>query len=406
LTTDTVLIVGAGQTAAMATRTLRRRGFGGRVVLIGEEPHLPYQRPPLSKEYLQGVEERSGLFLLSEEWCVKNDLEVRLGTRVEGIDAVDRAIELSDQTRVRGDAVLIATGGRPRQIPGVQGERVHYLRTIEDSDRIKAMLGPDTRLVVIGGGFIGLEVAASARVLGAQVTVLEMLDVPLERVLGRQMGAVCAELHRGHGVQLLTGDTVETVTETAEGVVVRTGRGAVVEGDLVVVGVGIAPNVEVAEAAGLKVANGIVVDEYCRTSLDGVYAAGDVANHFHPLYERYLRVEHFDNANKQGAAAANNILGRATVFDDPHWFWSDQYEVNIQHAGHADAWTELVIRGSVEQRDFVAFYLDGATLRAAFGIDRGEDISAAKELIAARAAPEPDQLRDEDVDLFDLLPEA
>jgi 3-phenylpropionate/trans-cinnamate dioxygenase ferredoxin reductase subunit len=406
VTIDTVLIVGSGQTAAMATRTLRRRGFDGRVMIIGDEPHLPYQRPPLSKEYLQGTEERSGLVLLPEQWCGKNDVELRLGTRVERLDPVERALELSDRSRVRGDAVLIATGGRPRQIPGVQGERVHYLRTIEDADRIRAMLGPDTRLVVIGGGFIGLEVAASARMLGAQVTVVEMLDVPLERVLGRQMGAVCAELHRANGVELLTGDSVDTVTETAEGVVVRTGRGEVLEGDLVVVGVGIAPNVEVAETAGLKVANGVVVDEYCRTSLDGVYAAGDVANHYHPLYERYLRVEHFDNANKQGAAAANNILGRGAVFEDPHWFWSDQYDVNLQHVGHADAWTELVIRGSVEQRDFVAFYLDGATLRAAFAVDRGEDISAATELIAARAAPDPNQLRDEDVDLFDLLPEA
>lgn len=401
--TRTVVAVGAGQAAAVAARTLRRRGFDGRVILVGEESHRPYQRPPLSKEYLREGDD-DDLFLLSEDWCAAKDVELLLGTRVVRLDVDAQAVELSDGTRLVADAVLLTTGGRPRRLPGVQGERILYLRTLDDAQRISEHLGPGQRVVVIGGGFIGSEVAASARARGSDVTVLEMLDVPLQRVLGVEMGAACAEIHRRNSVDLLLGETVESVVENGDVVVVRTGSGAVVEGDVVVVGIGIEPNVELAEQAGLKVDNGIVVDEYCRTSIEGVFAAGDVANHYHPLFGRQLRVEHFDNASKQGAAAANNIIGRATVFDDPHWFWSDQYDVNLQYVGHADRWDEIVVRGSVEDLDFTAFYLVDGLLRAAFAVDRGDDIYLAKEMISAAVRPERDQLADLDVELADLLP--
>ncbi|MGH8961086.1 MAG: NAD(P)/FAD-dependent oxidoreductase [Jatrophihabitantaceae bacterium] len=395
-----VVVVGAGQVAAIAARTLRRRGFAGRIDLIGAESHAPYQRPPLSKEYLADGD-RDELFLLSEPWLAKNEVSLHLGVAAERIRPADRAVELADGTTIDADAVLLATGGRARRLPGVEGDRIHYLRTLDDADRLRAQLPPGARLIVIGGGFIGSEVAATARTAGVEVTVVEALDVPLQRVLGRRMGEVCAAIHRAHGVSLRLGESVDSVTENAHGVVVTT-SGARLEGDLAVVGVGIEPNVDVATRSGIAVTNGVLVDEYCRTDRPNVFAAGDVANHYHPLFDRTIRVEHFDNANKQAAAAANNILGNATVFDDPHWFWSDQYELNLQYAGHADAADEVVVRGSVDEFDCCAFYLRGGLIRGVFGVERGHEVLAAKELIARRVAVNAQLLADPDTDLLEL----
>jgi 3-phenylpropionate/trans-cinnamate dioxygenase ferredoxin reductase subunit len=260
----------------------------------------------------------------------------------------------------------------------------------------------DVGIGVVGAGFIGAEVTASAKRLGLEVTCLEMRDVPLERALGAEMGRVYAEIHRENGVDLRTGEGVESIRETDGGVVVGTTRGAAVEGDAVVVGVGIEPNVELAEAAGAKIENGIVVDEFCRTTVEGVYAAGDVANHWHPVFRRHVRVEHFDNALKQGAAAARSMLGKQEPYDDPHWFWSDQYDHNLQYAGHAAEWDEIVVRGSIESRNFVAFYLKDGALLACLGVNRGKDVRRAMKLIRGRGKPDPSVLRDEDVDLRTL----
>lgn len=389
----------------MAARTLRRRGFDGRIVLVGGEKHPPYQRPPLSKEYLQGEQDLGELFLLSEEWCDDNGVELRLGAPAVDLHAGERAVELADGTRAVADAMLVATGGQPRLPPGVQGERVVCLRTIDDAECLRSFLEPGRHIIVVGGGFIGCEVAASARKRGAEVTVLETLEVPLQRVLGHEMGRLCAGIHRSHGVDMRLGVTVESVTESPHGVTVRTTRGADIRGDLVVLGVGIKPNVDVAERAGIKADNGILVDEYCRTSLDGVFAAGDVANHYHPVFGRRVRVEHFDNASKQAAAAAKNILGLPTVFDDPHWFWSDQYDLNLQYVGHAERWDDVVVRGSVDDLEFTAFYLLDGAVHAAFAVDHGEDIAIAAEMVAGGMGIDPVKLRDEDYDLSELLPE-
>ena len=299
--------------------------------------------------------------------------------------------------------MLLATGGRARRLPGATGDRVCYLRTLDDAARISALIQPGGHVVVIGGGFIGSEVAASARARGADVTMIEMLEVPLLRVLGSELGAVCAAIHRRGGVDLRLRETVESVTQVGDRVQVRTGSGELIEGDVVVIGVGIEPNVELAEQAGLEVANGIVVDEHLRTSVEGIYAAGDVANVDHPLFGK-LRVEHFDSASKQGAVAANNILGRDTVFDDAYWFWSDQYDLNLQYTGHATTWDEIAVRGSTEDLSFIAFYLRDGIVQAAFGVERGDDVAVAKELVARRATPDPLRLADPDVDLYDLVP--
>jgi 3-phenylpropionate/trans-cinnamate dioxygenase ferredoxin reductase subunit len=401
--TRSVAIIGGGQVAAVAARTLRRRGFDGAITLIGDEPHLPYQRPPLSKGFLQGREQADDLVLINEQWCADNAVDLRIGVPVTGIDPFSRRLGLADGSSVRADSVLFATGGRPRVLPGITSERVVYLRTIDHAIRVRASLQPGSRLITVGGGFIGAEIAASARTAGADVTMIEMLDVPLKRALGHELGEVCAQIHRDHGVTVLTNEFVESVRDITDGVVVRTAGGREIEGDLVVVGVGIEPNAELAKATGIAVDNGILVDEFCRTSVDGIYAAGDVANHQHPVFEERVRVEHFDNANRQAAAAAMSIMGRRAAYDNVHWFWSDQYEFNLQYAGHAPVWTQAVVRGSVEAQSFTVFYLHDGVVKGAFAIDRGEEIVWAKELIAAQATPDPAMLADEDLDLEGLV---
>lgn len=402
--TRSVAIIGGGQVAAVATRTLRRRGFDGAITIIGDEPHLPYQRPPLSKGFLQGREKAVDLVLMDEPWCSDNAVDLRIGVAVTGLDAFSRRVGLADGSSLRADSVLFATGGRPRVLPGITSERVVYLRTIDHAIRVRDTLQPGSRLITVGGGFIGAEIAASARIAGADVTMIEMLDVPLKRALGHELGEVCAQIHREHGVTVLTGEFVESVRDITDGVVVRTATGREVEGDLVVVGVGIEPNAEIAAAANVAVDNGIVVDEFCRTSVDGIYAAGDVANHQHPVFGARVRVEHFDNANRQAAAAAMSIMGRRAAYDNVHWFWSDQYEFNLQYAGHAPVWTQAVIRGSVKARSFTVFYLQDGVVKGAFAVDRGEEIVWAKELIAAQATPDPAKLADEGLDLEGLVP--
>lgn len=400
---ESVVVAGAGQSAAVAARTLRRRGFDGRLTLVGAEADAPYQRPPLSKEYLAGEQDRDELFLLTPDWCAANNVELRLGTAAAAIRPAERSLELADGTALRGDALLIATGGRPRRLPGLDGDRVRYLRTIADADRLRADLRAGTRVVVIGAGFIGCEIASTALGLGAQVTLVEQAARPLGHVLGDLMGDVMAALLRTNGVDLRTGEKVEHYAETASGAVVTTSGGTRLEADVVVVGAGMVPNVEPVTGAGIETAGGIPVDGFCRTGVDGVYAAGDVACQWRPRLGRHARAEHFDNANSQGMTAAKAILGGKSPNTAPPWFWSDQFGRNLQHAGHGDGTDRLVVRGRVEDFDFIAFYLADGVLRAAFTIDRGGDLATARQLIAAEAAVDPDVLRDEDADLADLF---
>ncbi|MDQ4005813.1 MAG: FAD-dependent oxidoreductase, partial [Actinomycetota bacterium] len=397
----TFVIVGAGLAGAAAAQELRAKGFDGRVVLIGTEDDPPYERPPLSKEYLRG-ERDDPAFVRPREWYAENDIDLRTGSTVTSVDASGPGVELDGGERIDAAAVLLATGGSPRRLPGGPSDRVLYLRELGDADRIKEALSGG-RLVVIGAGFIGAEVAASARSKGVEVTVLEMAPVPLARALGEDVGAIYGRIHRDEGIDLRTEEGVETIEETSGGVAVRTTKGDTVEAAAVVVGVGIAPNIGLAEGAGLATSNGVDVDASCRTSASAVFAAGDIANHNHPLFGR-IRVEHFDNALKMGTHVARSMMGESEPFTDPHWFWSDQYDVNLQYAGFATKWDDVVVRGSLEDRNGTAFYLNEGVVLAALGLNRGKDVRRAMKLISARARPDPASLADDQVDLRTLVP--
>lgn len=397
--TSTNVIVGAGRCGASAAETLRAEGFDGRVVLVGDERDPPYSRPPLSKEYLRGEQDHDDVLVRPRPWYDDAGIDLRTGCAAVALDCHSRTVRLAGGDVIRFDRLLLATGGRPRTLPG-EHRRVRYLRTLADAERLRAELPTARHLVIVGAGFIGAETAASARALGAEVTMLEVLDVPLAAVLGAEVGAVYADLHRSHGVRVRTGEGLASVTESADGWVrVHTTRGHDIDCDLVVAGIGIIPRTELARAAGIRVDNGVLVDEFCRTSVPGVFAAGDVANHLHPLAGRHIRVEHDDNAIRQGAAAARAMLGQQAAYGDPHWFWSDQYEANLQYVGHCQGWDQLVVRGSLTDLQFTAFYMNNGRVEAALAVNRPKDIIRARKLIRARRHVAVARLADDTVDL-------
>lgn len=399
----TFLLVGGGQASAVAARTLRRSGFDGRLIVVGEEPERPYQRPPLSKEYLESGD-ASALELLPEAWTDQQSVEVLTGVRAMKISARDAGVLLEDGAFIPADAVLLATGARARRLPSLDGEGVFYLRSRADADALREELVPGAHVVMVGGGFIGAELASAARNRGAAVTLLEAGPVPLAQAIGPRLGEACARLQRSSGVDVRVDTLVEGVRRESDRLVLSTSRGEV-EADVVVVGVGAVPNQEVAVDSGIETGNGILVDEYCRTSLERVFAVGDVANHIHPGVGGRVRVEHFDNASRQAAVAARNMLGESIPYDEPHWFWSDQFGHNVQHVGHASVRSRLVVRGDLEADRWSAYFLDDGRITAAFALDAGDDIALARELVRTGVAVPEDKLADPDVDLFELLEE-
>jgi len=396
--------VGASLAGGTAAATLREEGFEGRLILVGEEPYVPYERPPLSKEYLRGEVTFDRALVRTADFYAEQEIETRLGVRAVRVEPAERIVELADGERLLFDKALIATGARNRRpaIPSLDLEGVFDLRTVDDADRIRTEALPGRKAVVVGMGFIGSEVAASLRQLGVEVAVVAPGSVPLERVLGEEVGGVLAEIHREHGVEFHFGDSADAFEGSGHVERVVTAAGERIECDFAVIGVGVEPAVELAAGTGIEVDNGIVVDEFCRTSVEGIYAAGDVANHYHPVFERRIRVEHWDNALKQGPAAARNMLGKDEPYEEIHWFWSDQYDTNLQYAGFHTSWDELVVRGSLERRSFVAFYCTEGRVLAAVAVNRGKDLRRSIPLIKARRPVKPAKLRDPDVDLRTL----
>ena len=401
---ETFVIVGAGLAGGGAAATLRGEGFDGRLVLIGAEPQPPYERPPLSKEYLRGESSFEQVLFQPLDFYAENDIETRFGVRVTRVDAAEKVVELDRGERVAYDALLVATGGQNRRIPtpGIDLEGIYSLRTVTDSDRISAEISPGRKAVVVGMGFIGLEVAAALRQSGVEVAIVDRNTVPLRRVLGEEIGRVVGEIHRDHGTELIFEDKVAAF-EGAERVErITTQRGHYIECDFVVVGLGIEPAAELLAGTGVGIDNGVLVDEYLRTGVEEIYAGGDVANHYHPVFKRHIRVEHWQNALKQGSAAARNMLGENEPYGEIPWFWSDQYEHNLQYAGFHTEWDELVVRGSMEERNFVAFYRKDGRVLAAVAINRGRDLRRSIPLIKAQEEVTAATLRDLDVDLRTL----
>jgi 3-phenylpropionate/trans-cinnamate dioxygenase ferredoxin reductase subunit len=398
----TFVVVGANLAGGRAVETLRAEGFDGRVVLVGDEPDRPYERPPLSKEVVR--RESDPVFLRDAGWYAEQEIELRLGVRATELDPAG-TVSLGDGSSLDFDACLLATGGRPRvlDVPGAELDGIHYLRTLRDAEALAGALAARPRVVVIGAGFIGAEVAASARMVGCEVTVIEVLDVPLLRVLGDEIGGVYAQIHRDHGVDLRLGEGVERFDGSGRVEAVVGASGARYPADVVVVGVGIEPNVDLALGAGIACDNGIVVDDLCRTSAGKVFAAGDVARRPDVYSGGAIRPEHFQNAQNQGPAAARSMLGTGEPFREVPWFWSDQYDVNLQMLGYASPDGERIVRGSFEARDFIALFVESDHVVAAIALNRGRDVAATRRLIERRVTVDRARLADEDVPLKDLL---
>lgn len=401
---ETFVIVGASLTGAKAAETLRSEGFDGRIILLGAEAERPYERPPLSKEYLRGEAEAKP-YVHEQSYYASDGIDLRHSARVVDLDLEVAEVMVEGGERIGYDRLLLATGAQARKLdlPGAELDGVHYLRSLADSQTLAKRLKGGARVAVIGAGWIGSEVAASARQMDNEVALIEMASVPLKRVLGAQLGAVYRDLHTDHGVRFVGEVTVEAIEgeERVEGV--RLDGGELIEADVVVVGVGVAARAELAERAGIETDNGIVVDAGLQTSSPGVFAAGDVANAFHPFYGRHVRVEHWANAGAQGEAAARAMVGKEVSYEQIPYFFSDQYDLGMEYRGLATEWDEVVVRGDLEGREFVAFWLAGGRLVAGMNVNVWEVSETIGELIQSRRPLDPKRLADPEVALESLL---
>ncbi|MEU6238087.1 FAD-dependent oxidoreductase [Kitasatospora sp. NPDC047058] len=405
-----VVIVGASLGGAKAAEALREAGYRGGIVLIGDEHELPYERPPLSKGYLLGKTPREKIYVHPTQWYAEHEVTLRLGTAVTVIDPAAHTVTLADDGRITYAKLLLTTGSAPRRlpVPGADQDGVLYLRRVEESDRIRAALKPGARVAVIGAGWIGLETAAAARTAGAEVTVLEAAELPLLRVLGREVAQVFADLHRDHGVDLRFNARVEELTGQGGKVTgVRLGDGSTVAADTVIIGIGITPVTALAEAAGLEIDNGVKTDEHLRTSDPDVYAAGDVANAFHPLFGRHIRVEHWANALNQPQTAARALLGLngpETVYDRVPYFYTDQYDLGMEYTGYVepDGYDRVVFRGDPATREFIAFWLSEGRVLAGMNVNVWDVVDPIRDLVRSKRLVDADRLANPAIPLGDI----
>jgi 3-phenylpropionate/trans-cinnamate dioxygenase ferredoxin reductase subunit len=403
----TYVIVGASLAGAKAAETLRDEGFSGQIVLIGAETERPYERPPLSKGYLLGKDEKSAVYVHDEGWYGEHEVDLRTGVTVTAIDPAAGQVTLDDGGSVSYDRLLLATGASPRRLPlpGGDFDGVLYLRTVAESEQLGSVLRQGGRVAIAGAGWIGLEVAAAAREFGCDVTIVEPEPVALHRALGPELGGVFTDLHREHGVEFRFGEGVSELVGSGGRVTgVVTSGGADVAADAVVIAVGAAPNTGLAEAAGLDVSNGVTVNDALRTSVPGIYATGDVADAFNPLLGRRLRVEHWANALNGGPAAARSMLGQPVSYDQVPYFYSDQYDLGMEAAGVPEpgSYDQVLYRGDRDAREFVAFWLSGGAVVAGMNVnvwDVNDDIQA---LIRSKRQLDPARLTDPDVPLSEL----
>lgn len=398
------VIIGAGIAGVSAAAGMRAAGWEGEIVLIGDEPELPYRRPPVSKEIVRGDKDADQIRIKPAAWYEDNSVRLLTGVTVVGIDTIGSKVALSEGPPMSFDRLLLATGGTARTLPGSEGATgVRTLRTLADVPALTAELGEGKRLIVVGAGLIGSEIAASARGLGCEVTLLETASLPLPRLLPPVLGQMYADLHKVNGTDLHTDVTVESIVDEDGETVVRAADGRTWSAPIVVVAIGMAPAVALAEEAGLEVANGIVVDASGRTSAEGIYAAGDVANQPNAVLGGRHRVEHWQNAQNHGTAVGKAMAGADAAFVEVPWCWSDQYGTNLQVTGWPEAAHDVQVRGSIDERDFSAFFLDDGVIVGAVTIGRPADIRLARKWIATRERPDPTALADDAIALADIL---
>ncbi|MFC7341376.1 NAD(P)/FAD-dependent oxidoreductase [Saccharopolyspora griseoalba] len=406
---ESFVIVGGGMAGAKGAEALRAQGFDGRITLIGDEQHRPYERPPLSKDYLLGSSEFDDAYVHSPEWYEQNSVELRLGTRVDRLDRALRQVELSDGSHAEFDKLLLATGATPRSlpVPGSDADGVLLLRRVGDSDRIKRTLADVERLVVIGAGWIGLEVTAAARQAGVEVTVVETAELPLLQALGPEVAEVFAALHRERGVRFRFRSSVQEILTSGGSVAgVRLADGADIDAQAVLIAVGAAPEVSLAQEAGLRCSNGVLVDATLRTTDPNVVAAGDVANAFNPVLGRQIRVEHWANALNQPSVAATSMLGGDITYSDLPYFFTDQYtDFGMEFQGHVtpDGYDEVLFRGDVESREFIAFWLADGRVLAGMNANVWDSTEQIKSLITTGTRIDRNALTDPEVPLTRAL---
>ncbi len=401
-----IIIVGGGQAGATVAQDLRKRGFEGDITILGDEPQLPYRRPPLSKTYLAGEATEESLYQMKAPILERNAIRYRGDGRVVGIDRAQRAVHLENGERLSYDKLVLTTGGRarPLPLPGAEAPNVHLLRTVADVDAIREDLASARRVVIIGGGFIGLEAAAVARKLGLEVTVLEGLPRVLARVTAPETSAFFEQTHRAHGVDVRTGAQVTGLLGSPTVDRVQLADGEELPADVVIVGIGLIPNTELAAEAGLDVDNGIVVDEFGRSSDPDILAAGDCTNHPNRFYGRRIRLESVNNALEQARTVSATIMGEESPYDSVPWFWSDQYDLKLQMVGLSEGYERCVLRGDMASRRFALFYLKDGVIIAADTVSDPKDFMVAKKLVAARVQASAEQLADTTVPLSELLP--
>ena len=401
---ETGVIVGAGHAAGQTAASLRQKGFSGRIIMIGDEDWVPYQRPPLSKAYLAGELDTERLFFKPEKFWPEHDIETILGVHVDAIDAAAKTLTLSNGHSVHYDKLVLATGSRARElpIPGNKLHGVHYLRNIDDVEKIQPAFKEGARLVIVGGGYIGLEVAAVGRKKGLDVTVLETENRVMNRVVATEISDFFQQMHTHEGVKLELGRRVKEIQGDEKVTSVKCADGFSVATDICIIGIGIIPNTEVAAAAGIKCSNGIVVDEYCQSSDPDIFAAGDCTRHPNPILGRHLRLESVHNAIEQGKTVAASIVGTPVAYAQVPWFWSDQYNVKLQIVGITEGYDQFVIRGKPDERSFAAFYLQNGKLLAVDAINSPREFMLGKKLVAAGARFDIAELGDADKDFKEL----
>jgi len=407
MSNPTFLIVGASLAGAKAAEELRERGFDGRVVLVGSEPERPYERPPLTKDYLRGESEREKAYVHTADYYAEHEIELITGTTVTAVDLNEAQVTLDEGQTLAYDRLLLTTGAEPRRlsVPGSELAEIYYLRTLADCDALRERLDSAERVAVIGAGWIGSELAASARTMGLDVALIDPLELPNERIFGPEIGEFYRDVHAQHGIELHLGDGLEAFEGDGAVQRVRTSAGKVIECDFAAVGIGVAPRTELARGAGLEIDNGITVDEHLQSAAEGVFAAGDAANAWHPFFQQRIRVEHWANALNQGPAAARAMLGGLAGYERIPYFFSDQYDVGMEYSGYATSWDQVVFRGDRDGGEFVAFWLEGGRVLAGMNVNVWDVNEHVQALIRSREQVDVAELTDVDTPLEALAGE-